>query len=180
MEPDFLQAPPMRGPDGGRNRTARALLGRMLPGLALCALGGAMWVLAQGQPAWLGGHVGPGLMAQLLAMGVIGLGATWAVFCARRPDPETASAGCGGEAEPPAPGLRHSALALLGAVLAFALSLPLIGLVLAAGLAAGLAAWGAGERTARALALTVAGLMALVGLVGVLLLPPTAPLWPAL
>jgi hypothetical protein len=162
------------------DRGHRAARGRMLPGLALCALGGGMWVLAQGQPAWLGGHVGPGLMAQLLAMGVIGLGAVWAVICARRPDAETPSAGCGSETGTSAPSLRHSAPALLGAVLAFALSLPFFGLVLAAGLAAGLAAWGAGERTARALALTVAGLMALVAVVGVTLLPPTAPLWPDL
>jgi len=176
MEPDLSQQALHR--DDGRGR--RAALGRMLPGVALCGLGGGMWALAQGQPAWLGGHVGPGLMAQLLAIGVIGLGAVWAVLCARRPDAKTASAGCGSEKGTLAPGLRHSAPALLGAVLAFALSLPLIGLVLAAGMAAGLAAWGAGERTARALALTVAGLMALVGLVGVLLLPPTAPLWPDL
>jgi hypothetical protein len=77
------------------------------------------------------------------------------------------------------PGLRHSAPALLGAVLAFALGVPVLGLVLSAGLAAGLAAWGAGERTPLALAVTVLGLMALVALVGVALLPPTAPLWPA-
>jgi hypothetical protein len=49
---------------------------------------------------------------------------------------------------------------------------------LSAGLSAALAAWGAGERTPRALAATVAGLMVLVALVGVTLLPPTAPLWP--
>jgi len=137
-----------------------------------------MLVLAQGQPAWLGGHVGPGLMAQLLAMGVIGLGAVWAVLCARSPGPKAPFAGCGSETGQTAPGLRQSAPALLGAVLAFALSLPLLGLVLAAGLAAGLAAWGAGESTPRPLAATVAGLMALVALVGVTLLPPTAPLWP--
>ena len=105
-----------------------------------------MWVLAQGQPAWLGGHVGPGLMAQLLAMGVIGLGAAWAVLCARAPAAEAPppSAGCGGETGGPAPGLSLSAPALLGAVLVFALSLPVLGLILAAGLSAGLAAWGAG------------------------------------
>jgi hypothetical protein len=137
-----------------------------------------MGLLALGQPAWSGGNVGPGLMAQLLAIGVCGLGAVWAVLCALRPGPEMPLAGCGGEAGEVAPGHRASAPALLGAVLAFALGLPFLGLVLGAGLAAGLAAWGAGERSPRALTLTAGGLMALVALVGTVLLPPTAPLWP--
>lgn len=175
MEPDLSQPPILQDQDRGKS-WRRAALGRVLPGLALCAIGAGMWVLAQGQPAWLGGHVGPGLMAQLLALGVISLGAVWAMICAQRRVAQTPPAGCGREAGQPAPGLRHSAPALLGAMLAFALSLPHVGLVLAAGLAAGLAAWGAGERRPRALALTVAGLMALVALVGVALLPPTAPL----
>lgn len=174
MEPDLpLRAgrPDRKGP--------RVALGRMLPGLALCAIGAAMSGLALGQPAWLGGHVGPGLMAQLLSLGVIGLGVAWAMICARDRATPMPSKGCGGDCGPPMPGLRHSAPALLGAVLAFALGVPVVGLVLSAGLAAGLAAWGAGERTPRALAVTVLGLMALVALVGVALLPPTAPLWPA-
>jgi hypothetical protein len=150
----------------------------MLPGLALCALGAGMLVLAQGQPAWLGGHVGPGLMARLLGLGVIALGAVWAVVCARAANPTTPATGCGSETGRAATGLGLSGPALLGAVLAFALSLPVLGLVLSAGLSAALAAWGAGERTPRALAATVAGLMVLVALVGVTLLPPTAPLWP--
>ena len=120
MEPDRPLLPRSRGRD-----RAHAAWGRMLPGLALCAFGGGMLVLAQGQPAWLGGHVGPGLMAQLLAMGVIGLGAVWAVLCARSPGPKAPFAGCGSETGQTAPGLRQSAPALLGAVLAFALSLPL-------------------------------------------------------
>lgn len=135
--------------------------------------------LALGQPAWLGGHVGPGLMAQLVSHAVLGLGVAWTMISARDRVTPTPSRGCGGDSGPSMHGLRHSALALLGAVLTFALALPFVGLVLAAGLAAGLAAWGAGERTPRALAVTVLGLMALVVLVGVALLPPTAPLWPA-
>jgi hypothetical protein len=102
------------------------------------------------------------------------------VLCALRPGPGIPLAGCGGDAGEVAPRRRASAPALLGAVLAFALSLPFLGLVLAAGLAAGLAAWGAGERSARALTVTAGGLMALVVLVGTVLLPPTAPLWPTL
>ncbi|MCU0902595.1 MAG: tripartite tricarboxylate transporter TctB family protein [Tabrizicola sp.] len=151
----------------------------MLPGLVLCAIGAGMSGLALGQPAWLGGHVGPGLMAQILSLGVLGLGVAWAILLARGRITSTPSPGCGSDSGPPTRGLRHSAPALLGAVLTFALTLPFVGLVLAAGLAAALAAWGAGERTPRALALTVLGLMALVAIVGEALLPPTAPLWPA-
>jgi len=177
MEPDLSQPPVSQGKDRRRSRR-RAALGPLLPGLALCAIGAGMSGLAQGQPAWLGGHVGPGLIAQLLSFGVLGLGVAWTMICARPPAAEAPSPGCGSPPAKPVPGLRHSAPALLGAVLTFALTLPFVGLVLAAGLAAGLAAWGAGERSPRALGLTVAGLMALVALVGVALLPPTAPLWP--
>jgi hypothetical protein len=154
------------------------LLRRVLPGIAIAAFGCVMFVLARGQPAWIGGNVGPGLMAQLLGIGVIGLGGAWALICvlAREPGPKqgTARGEHGGAA-----GLPLSGPALLGAVLVFALTLPVAGLVLAAGLAAAMAAWGAGERTARALAVTVLGLMALVAGIGDILLPPTAPLWPA-
>lgn len=177
MKPDLSRRHILPDSDPGRDR-GRTALGRVLPGLALCAIGAGMWVLAQGQPAWLGGQIGPGLMARLLAWGVIALGAAWALTCARNRAADMLPSERGGETGQPTPGLRHSAPALLGAVLAFALSLPFVGLVLAAGMAAGLTAWGAGERSLRALAMTVAGLMALVSLVGVMLLPPTAPLWP--
>lgn len=164
-----------------RDRLAGAL-GRALPGLALCAAGAAMLWLARGQPAWLGGHVGPGLMSQLLGKGVIGLGALWALWRAVSPEPgavASAVAGCGAGDEAGAGAQRWSGPALLGAVLAFALALPGLGLVASAALAAALAAWGAGERSALALGLTVAGLGVLTGVIGVTLLPPTAPLWPA-
>ena len=159
----------------------RVILRRMLPGFVLCAIGAGMSGLAQGQPAWLGGDVVPGLMAQLLSLGVLGLGVAWAMLSARSPVTPTPSPGCGNSSDCGAPerGLRHSAPALLGAVLIFALTVPVLGLVLAAGLAAALAAWGSGERSPRALAFTVLGLMTLVAFVGVALLPPTAPLWPA-
>lgn len=160
-----------------RGRLAGAA-GRTLPGLALCAAGVAMLWLAGGQPAWLGGHVGPGLMAQLLGKGVIVLGALWALWRAVSPEPG-GSASCGAGDGAGAGAQRWSGPALLGAVLAFALTLPGLGLVAAAMLAAGLAAWGAGERSAAALGLTVAGLGVLTGVIGVTLLPPTAPLWPA-
>jgi len=150
-------------------------LRRALPGLALCAIGVAMFMLAHGQSAWLGTNVGPGLMAQLLAKGVIALGALWAGWRVLRSDP-VCNVGCalgdGAEAQ------RWSGPALLGAVLVFALVLPTLGLVISAALAAGLAAWGAGERNLRALVLTVAGLTALTAGIGLAVLPPTAPLWP--
>ncbi len=152
-----------------------ASLRRALPGLALAAAGAAMLTLARGQPAWLGADVGPGLMARWLGKGVIGLGSAWAVWRLLRPDPSCAPAcgtGDGADAQ------RWSGPALLGAVLLFALSVPALGLVASAALAAALAAWGAGERRLPALALTVAGLAVLTAGIGLLLLPPTAPLWP--
>ncbi|KPQ12389.1 MAG: TTT family transport system small permease component [Saliniramus fredricksonii] len=152
-------------------------LGRAVPGLALVLTGLAMLILAYGQPAWLDAHVGPGLFAQLLSKGVIALGAIWAAFRAldatpRRPAP------CAEPAD--ATAQRWSGPALLGAVLLFALSLPAFGLVISAGLAATLAAIGAGERNPVALAVTVCALVVMTMVIGLTLLPPTAPLWPRL
>ncbi len=155
-------------------RALRALLKRALPGLALCAVGVAMLLLARGQPAWLGPNVGPGLLAQLLAKGVIAIGSLWAVWLALRTEHDGPK-GCGTGATTQS----WSGLALLGAVLLFALALPVLGLVISAGLAAALAALGAGERGPVALGLTVAGLSGLTAIIGITFLPPTAPLWPA-
>lgn len=140
-----------------------------LPGLALAVAGAGLLALAATQPAWLGTQPGPGLMARLLGMGVLALGGAWAVWCVIRPP-----------AAPPAAaqGERWGGVALLGAVLAFGLALPVLGLVLACGLAGALAAWGAGERAGRALALTTLGLTGLAALIGLTLLPPATPLWP--
>ena len=159
---------------GVPQRPFRVVLKRGMPGLALCALGVAMLWVARGQPAWVGVNVGPGLMAQLLAKGVIGIGGLWALWRALRPEPPSAE-GCGADtsAQP------WSGPALLGAVLLFALTLPMLGLVISAALAATLAALGAGERGPVALGLTVTGLAALIAIIGVTLLPPTTPLWPA-
>jgi hypothetical protein len=164
-------------PDLLRQGMVRVGLNRALPGLAIGSVGVVMLALAQGQPAWVGGHIGPGLMAQLLGAGVTGLGAVWAMISAFGKEKAMASAECAHDQGPPGHG--HSGPALLGAVLAFALVLPVVGLVLSAGLAAAFAAWGAGERAPRAMAATVLGLMALVAVIGAVLLPPTAPLWPA-
>lgn len=150
---------------------------RAVPGLALCLAGLLMFFLVRGQPAWLGQNVGPGLMAKLLAVGVIALGALWAIWCAVRPDPMQEASGCGtGDG---APAERWSGPALLGSVLVFALSLPVLGLVISGSLAAALAAWGAGEREVPALAITVLGIAMMILGIGLTLLPPTAPLWPA-
>ena len=100
---------------------------RVLPGIAICAAGVLMLALAKAQPAWVGADIGPGLMAQLLGAGVIGLGAVWAVVCALAPAAPVAPAGCGHDRG--APGLPQSGPALCGAVLAFGLALPLAGLV---------------------------------------------------
>ena len=124
----IFRGTPDSGRRPGRARRRRAALGRMLPGVALCAFGAGMWVLGRrASPAWLGGHVGPGLMAQLLAMGVIGLGAVWAALCARTARVDGSAIGGmrqrNGPTPRPACATAHTAL--LGAVLAFALVLPL-------------------------------------------------------
>lgn len=162
----------------GRARGSwRSALLRIAPGLALCVIGVAMLWLARGQPAWLGGNVGPGLLARVLGKAVVALGALWALWLWLRADP-SGPADCG-TADQAAEVQRWSGPALLGAVLVFALALPPLGLVVSATLAAAMAAIGAGERGAVALGLTVAGLAALTAGIGVTLLPPTAPLWPA-
>jgi hypothetical protein len=155
-------------------RSFRVALKRATPGLALCALGVAMLWFARGQPAWVGANVGPGLMAQLLSKAVIGIGGFWALWRTLRPEQQS-SGDCGTEASTQ----TWSGPALLGAVLLFALTLPMLGLVISAALAATLAALGAGERGPVALGVTVTGLAALTAIVGVTLLPPTTPLWPA-
>lgn len=141
--------------------------------LALGLVGIALWVLSQGQPARLGGAIGPGFMARWLALGIVALAALWGAVSFRR--------GPGADAAilpPDRAAQRGAGLALLGGVLAFALAVPVAGLVAGAAVAAGCAAWATGERRAGALAATMLALAALSAAIGVLLLPPTAPLWP--
>jgi hypothetical protein len=149
---------------------------RMLPAAALVGLGVVLLSLARTQPMWLGANVGPGLFAQVAALGVLGFGLAWALVLAVTA-PRSHAAGCAA-GDNTAQGLPMAGPALLGAVLAFALTLPVLGLVGAAAVAAALAAWAAGERQALALVVTVGALAGLVALVGLILLPPTAPLWP--
>lgn len=147
-------------------------------GCVLALLGVVMWSISNSQPAWYGNEVGPGLMAQLLAKAIIGLGAIWAVWCViAEPNSEITSQkepSC--STQPDAN--RFSASALLGSVLLFALTLPVFGLAAAAGIAAGLAAFGAGERRTISILMTVVGLMTMAALIGILLLPPSILLWP--
>jgi hypothetical protein len=152
-----------------------AKLGKALPGVALAAFGAAISLIARTQPAWLDGQIGPGLMAQLVGAGVICLGLIWSAWCILgAAASSSASYGSGPTEHAP------SGPALLGAVLAFALCVPVLGLVLSAGVAATLAALGAGERKPVALLATVLSLMGLTAGVGIGFLPPTASLWPSI
>ncbi len=157
-----------------RARRSAAAAHRAAPGLVLCALGLATLGFGASQPAWLGAQVGPGLFARLLGLGISAAGAAWALRCALVA--ETSPRGRAFVAR----ARRWSGPMLLGAVLAFALVLPSLGIVAAATLAGGVAAVGAGERRAVSLAMTTAGLGALAAAIGLMLLPPTAPLWPRL
>lgn len=159
--------------DRGRTRPGLPAA-RLAAPLAIGLVGVGLWLLSQGQPARLGGAVGPGYMARGLALGVVGLAAVWtlAVWRAGLRIPPRAAVTAKASARPGA------GLALLGGVLAFALAVPVAGLVAGAALAAGAAAWATGERRAGALAVTALVLAALAAGIGVLLLPPTAPLWP--
>jgi hypothetical protein len=155
------------------------MAGRIAAPLVLMAAGGGMWLLSRSQPAYLGEAIGPGFMARGLAIGVILLALLWCAASLLRPVSRGVTVQEGG-ALPPKRGHRGSSgFALLAGVLAFALSVPSLGLVAGAGLAAGLAAWATGERSPRTLAGTAAGLAALTAAIGIVLLPPTAPLWPA-
>jgi hypothetical protein len=140
--------------------------------LALGLLGCGLWLLSQGQPARLGGAIGPGFMARGLALGIMGLAAVWGLSMWRWRRAEVVIAAPAVRAQ------RGAGLALIGGVLVFALAVPVAGLVAGAGLAAGFAAWATGERRPGALAATMGLLAALAAAIGLLLLPPTAPLWP--
>lgn len=146
--------------------------------LVLALVGGGLWLLSQGQPARLGDAVGPGYMARGLAEGVVGLAAVWALMIWRAGAPVPSLTGCAPRTPAQERAVAGAGMALLGGVLAFALAVPVAGLVAGAGVAAGGAAWATGERRVGALAATMAGLAVLAAVIGVLLLPPTAPLWP--
>lgn len=171
----MLMPDPARLSRPGRMADGSAALRRAVAGIALALMGAGVLLMASTQPAWLGNDVGPGLMGQLIGKGILALGALWAVLCAAGGQ-EPRAASC--ESSPRRDATGMSGPLLLGGVLVFALTLPLFGLVIATGLAAMCSAIGAGERAFRALAVTVIGLACLTALIGLTLLPPTAPLWP--
>ena len=144
----------------------------------ICAVGLVFFALARTQPAWVGDRIGPGLFAQWLSLGIVGLSMVWGLLALvaawlppRRPETEAAD------------GLRlrgnaGPGLALLAAVCLFALLLPTAGLIAACAVTAAVAGWGAGDRSLRALGLSALLGGAVAASVGLTLLPPTTRLWP--
>jgi len=136
----------------------------MLAGMSLLAV-------VAGQPAWVGGRVGPGFMAQGLAVAVILLGLIAAV-AGHFDTPSTS------ETLPAQSQVAGPALAVLGAVAMFVPLSAVAGLVIASAAVASVIGWVAGDRGAGQIAVSagLGGMAAFV--IGALLLPPTAPLWP--
>ncbi|MHA7878985.1 MAG: tripartite tricarboxylate transporter TctB family protein [Saccharospirillum sp.] len=145
-----------------------------LQGITLATIGLTLWLISRRQPAWFGSDIGPGLLAQYLALAVLGIGLVWTLLGWAKPQstqthrrqPITKAVVA---ARPPL---------LLASVCAFVIALPVTGLVPAAGLAAAMATLGAGERRWWFILLTGVLLMAMTALIGILLLPPATQLWP--
>ena len=145
----------------------------VLAPLFMAGLGGALLLMAQSQPAWLDGRIGPGLFARWLSGAVIAMSLIWlaaaifgrdrAVAAANRPNGPSAVPG----------------LALLGGVVAFALALPSAGLAIACAVSAGIVGLGAGNRRPGEILFSLLiGAAIALGL-GLTLLPPGTRLWPA-
>ncbi|WP_162906605.1 tripartite tricarboxylate transporter TctB family protein [Algihabitans albus] len=158
----------------------------LLPPLAIAAVGVVFFTLAQTQPAWIGPgpgtRIGPGLFAQWLSLGVVGLSMLWAAIALaglRRPrHTEATDATTEASGEVRLRGGIGPGLALLAAVCLFALLLPVAGLIVACASAAAVAGWGAGDRDLRALGLSALLGAAVAAGIGLTLLPPTTRLWP--
>ena len=159
--------------------TFRAVGAAVAPPAVLCLLGALLMGLSYTQPAWIDDRIGPGLFAQWLSKGVVGLALVWAVVSLLNParrhragDPiePTARPGAGARIGP--------GLALLLAVLLFILLMPITGLVGACTATAVAAGWGAGDRHWRALAASALLAAASALTLGLTLLPPTTRLWP--
>ncbi|MEM9973932.1 MAG: tripartite tricarboxylate transporter TctB family protein [Pseudomonadota bacterium] len=136
-------------------------------------LGALMFALALTQPAWLDGRIGPGLFARWLSAAAIFMSVIWFVVALLQHAPAHDAARVTGEAPSLLPGLG-----LLSGVVAFAIAMPVVGMVAACALTACVVSLGAGERgwTPNTLsALSGAGAALAVGLT---LLPPGARLWP--
>ena len=150
----------------------------------LVVLGLVLFSLAGTQPAWLDGRIGPGLLAQWLSIGVIALSAIWLLVAAFgvRGGRSGGLLDAGDQAHwadnAATNGSIAAGLGLLSGVAAFALVLPVTGLVIACALAAGLVGWSTGERRAIGLGITIALGAAVPLILGATLLPPGTQLWP--
>lgn len=140
-------------------------------GSVLTVSGIGLLALGMGQPAWVETRIGPGLMAQGLAVSVIGLGlATVALglLAGRRKDGAALKMGAS----------LLPGLAVLAAVALFVPLAAVLGLVPASAVIAAVVGRVAGDRGAGQVAVS-AGLGGIAAFaIGVTLLPPTAPLWP--
>ncbi len=146
---------------------------RLLGPVVLVTTGVGLVLLASTQPAWRGERIGPGLVAQAMAGGTVTLALLWAVQRWRRDDPPPREIVCrsGGSAT------GAAGLWLLGAIAAFALLQPQVGLVPAAGATALATAVGCGARRPGVLAgITAAGTL-IATAIGLGLLGPVAVLW---
>ena len=158
--------------------TAGAVAAALAPPVVIGAIGALLLTMAHTQPAWLDGRIGPGLFAQWLSMGVIGLSLAWALVSLIdlwRPFRRAA--------DDPADRVRfrgHAGpgIALLTSVCLFALLLPLAGLAAACAVTGGVAGWGAGDRSPWALGLSALLCGMIAAGIGLTLLPPTTQIWP--
>lgn len=181
-------------PSPNRPLSPGTLARALLAPLTIAAVGVVFFALAQTQPAWVGAgpqaRIGPGLFAQWLSLGVVGLSMLWAAVelaslrhsrSAAAPDASEDISKNVSEDLSTGPSLRGSTgpgLALLTAVCLFALLLPVAGLIAACAVAAALAGFGAGDRSPRALGLSALLGAAVAASIGITLLPPTTRLWP--
>lgn len=157
------------GPRGEPNERRKAKVEVLAAPLALGGCGTLMLIVALTQPAFLGNRIGPGLFAQIFAGAVVALTAVWLSFAAVQ-HPVMARRT---ERSPIVPGV-----ALLGAVVAFIVLRPILGLVFTMMGVAVLASIGAGERTLRAFVVSALVSAGVAWAIGAALLPPTTALWP--
>jgi hypothetical protein len=143
--------------------------------LAFCVAGALIWLVAIEEPRMIEDRIGPGFMAQVLAAGVIGISLLlWLkTILGWRDDRNREQARQGS-------GNAFAGPLLLASVLAFALLVPVLGLVLGAAVVAALGAVAAGDRQPLSIAGMAVALAALVAAIGWAALPASAPLWPRL
>jgi hypothetical protein len=146
---------------------------RLFGPVVLVTAGVGLVLLASTQSAWRGERIGPGLVAQAMAAGTVVLALVWAVQRWRGVDPPPKEIVCRGGG----PASGAAGLWLLGAVAAFALLQPHVGLVPAAGATALAAAVGCGARRPGVLAAITAVGALIATAIGLGLLGAAAVLW---